>query len=113
MFNTNPGTASSINAVLLVGLGVWEMMESGSPLCLLPVFLGAIILVFSQGLRADNQTQLKLSLAFTVVIIISLGIALVDKLNTYDDMGKIRVAIMILGSIWAGIVYIYAVKRFR
>jgi hypothetical protein len=109
----NPGTASSINAAILIGLGIWEMTDSGSPICLIPVFLGAILLVFSQGVRADNQTQLKLSLIFTILIIATLSIALGEKLSMHDIMGKLRVSVMILSSVWASVVYVFAIRSFR
>ena len=47
----NAHTASLVNGIILVVIGFWGYLESGSPTSLIPVGIGALILVLNKGIK--------------------------------------------------------------
>ena len=47
----NAHTASLVNAIILGTVGCWGYFESGSPTSLIPVFIGAVLILLNKGIK--------------------------------------------------------------
>ena len=71
----NAYKAHLLNALTLMIMGAWGYYSTNAPTSLIPVFLGVVLLSFSQGVKNENK-----ALAHVAVIVTLLGlIAIVVK----------------------------------
>ncbi len=104
-------TASLINAVLLVGLGLWGYFasESPSPTALIPVVFGVILALLNGGVKKENKVIAHIAVLLTLLILFGLIKPLMGVLERGNTMGIVRVGAMLLSTVVA---LIYFIKSF-
>lgn len=107
----NAATASLINAVLLVGLGLWGYFSSESPsnTALIPVAFGVILLLLNGGVRRENKIIAHIAVVLTLLVLLGLAMPMKGSIARGNTMGMVRVGLMILSTIVA---MVYFVKSF-
>ena len=103
-----PYIASLINAILLISLGLWAYFSSESPsnTALIPVIIGAILLVMVPGVKKEAKIPAHIAVLLTLVILIGLIMPLMGAVKRGDNIGIARVAIMLLSTAIALITFI-------
>ena len=96
-------TASLLNAIILIGLGLWGYFGSQSPsmTALIPVIFGAIILAMNKGIKNENKVIAHVAVVLTLLILIGLIKPLSGAMDRGDTMATARVAVMILSTLVA------------
>ncbi len=104
--------ASLINALLLVGLGLWGYLGSDNPsmTALIPVVIGGILLLLNSGVKKENKVIAHIAVVLTLLILIGLIKPMMGAMDRGDTMATARVGIMILSTIVA---MVYFIKSFR
>ena len=100
-----PFQANLINAVILIGLGLWGYFgsETPSPTALIAPAFGVLLLLMTPGLRKEN----KIIAHIVVVLTLLLLIALVKPLTgDGDQLAKMRVGVMMFSCLVATAVFI-------
>ena len=104
----NAHTASLVNAIILGTVGGWGYFESGSPTSLIPVFIGAVLILLNKGIKNQNKV-----IAHIAVLVTLLGFALIMPLTRAIEDGRtdaaLRILIMLSSSVFA---MIYFIKSF-
>ena len=98
-------TASRINAIILIVIGAWGYVESGSLTSNIPVFIGLVLLLLNKGIK--NQNKL---IAHIAVIVTLLSFANIMPLKGALEDGRndaaLRLIIMLTSSFYAMIYFI-------
>lgn len=96
-------TASLINAVILIGFGLWAYLGSDTPskTALIPVGFGVVILFLYKGIRKEDKIIAHAAVLLTLVILAGLVKPLTAALGREDGLAIARVAVMILSTITA------------
>ena len=93
------------NGIVLVAVGLWGYMESSSPTSLIPVVIGAILIVLNKGVKNQNKV-----IAHIAVLVTLLSFANVMPLRgaLADDRSEavLRILIMLSSSVYAMIFFI-------
>tara|TARA_Y100000768_G_scaffold377756_1_gene351372 strand:+ start:178 stop:513 length:336 start_codon:yes stop_codon:yes gene_type:complete len=101
----NAHTASLVNAILLISVGGWGYLESGSPTSLIPVVLGTILVILNKGIKKQNKI-----VAHIAVLVTLLGFALVMPLMKAIEDGRsdaiLRILIMLSSSVYAMVFFV-------
>lgn len=101
----NAHTASLVNAILLITMGGWGYLESGSPTSLIPVFIGVILVLLNKGIKTQNKI-----VAHIAVLVTLLGFALVMPLMRAMEDGRteatLRILIMLSSTVYAMIFFV-------
>ena len=101
-------SASRINAIILIVIGVWGYVESNSPTSLIPFVIGLILLVLNKGVKSQNKV-----IAHIAVLLTLLSFANIMPLKSALEDGRndaaLRIIIMLTSSLYA---MIYFVKSF-
>lgn len=106
----NAQNTSLVNALLLIGLGLWGYFDSTSNTALIPVIFGIGILACNPGIKKENKIIAHIGVLLTLFVVLGLGMALKGSIERGNTLAIIRVGIMILSSIVA---LIYFIKSFR
>jgi len=108
----NAHTASLINAITLIAMGVWGYYGSMNPslTAFIPVVAGVILMVLNNGVRYDNKVQAHIAVVITFAILFALTKILLKKIDAGDTLPIVRVGAMVLTSVFAMIMFI---KSFR
>ena len=106
----NAASASLINALALIGFGVWGYFATESPTAFIPVGIGVILLLLNSGVRNENKVLAHIAVVLTLLIILGLIKPMMSAVEDNDSMGMLRIGIMIATSILAKI---YFIKSFR
>lgn len=103
--------ASLINAILLIVLGAWGYFASETPstTALIPVIIGAVLLVLNGGIKKENKVIAHIAVLLTLLILLGLVMPLRGAIARADTAAIARVVIMILSTIMA---MVYFVKSF-
>jgi len=101
-------SASLINAIALILLGTWGYFASDNPsaTAFIPVGIGIILLFFNGGIRSGNKVIGHIAVVLTLLVLFGLIKPLTGSLDRGDDMAIARVAVMILSTLLALIVFI-------
>lgn len=101
-------TASLINAVILVGFGLWGYLGSETPskTALIPVVIGAIIFSLYRGVKKENKIIAHIAVLLTLLILGGLVKPLTAALEREDGMAIMRVFVMLLSTIVALVFFI-------
>ena len=104
-------TASLVNAIILIALGLWGYFGSETPsmTALIPVVFGAIILALNKGIKNENKIIAHVAVLLTLLILIGLIKPLTGAMDRGDNTATVRVAIMILSTLVA---LAYFIKSF-
>ena len=101
----NAHTASLVNAILLISVGGWGYLESGSPTSLIPVVIGIILVLLNKGIKKQNKI-----LAHIAVLVTLLGFALIMPLMKALEDGRndaiLRILIMLSSSVYAMVFFV-------
>ena len=101
-------TVSLINSIVLISMGLWGYFESDSrPItALIPVIVGAILLLINSGVKKENKIAAHVAVLLTLLIIIGLVKPLLGTLDRGNTVGILRVSAMVISSLWAMIIFI-------
>lgn len=93
-------TASLINGIILVTIGIWGYIDSGSPTSFIPVGIGAILILINKGVKNSNKT-----IAHIAVLVTLLSFANIMPLRGALADGRseaaLRIIIMLCSSAYA------------
>jgi hypothetical protein len=87
---------SMMNAFILMTLGLWAYLgsEAQSPITLLPVFAGALLLSLIRGIRYGSKSMAQISLVVTFLILVAMIIPLISAINHSDSASTYRIGFM-------------------
>lgn len=100
--------ASLINAFVLIGLGSWGYFSSETPsmTALIPVVIGAILLLLNTGVKNENKVIAHIAVVLTLVAVLGLIMALMGSMKRENYGAVARVSVMILFTLIAMISFI-------
>lgn len=101
-------TASLVNAIVLIAMGLWGYLASDTPsmTALIPVFGGALLLPMTGGIRRENKIIAHVAVVLTLILMLGLFMPLQGALERSDTMAVVRVALMVATSLLAMIAFI-------
>lgn len=93
-------TASLINALILVGFGLWAYFGSDTPskTALIPVGFGVVILSLYWGIKKEDKIIAHIAVLLTLLILGGLAKPLMAALDRSDGTAVMRVSVMILST---------------
>jgi uncharacterized membrane protein (UPF0136 family) len=101
----NAHIASLINGIILIVIGLWGYLESGSATSLIPVGLGATLLLLNKGVQNSNKV-----IAHIAVLVTLLSFANIMPLRSALADGRseavLRIIIMLSSSVYAMVFFI-------
>lgn len=94
-------TASLVNALILIGFGLWAYLGSETPskTALIPVGFGAVILSLYEGVKNENKIVAHIAVLLTLVILAGLVKPLTAAVGRNDGLAIARVSVMIVSTI--------------
>ncbi len=105
-------TASLINAVILIGFGLWAYLEPkgagevASKTALIPVVFGAVILSLYKGVKKEDKIVAHVAVLLTLLILGGLVKPLTAAIDREDGMAIARVSVMIVSTVVALVFFI-------
>ena len=101
-------TASLLNAIILISMGLWGYFESESKAitALIPVIIGVILLLVNKGVKNENKALAHVAVLLTFLILLGLIKPLMGAFERENAYAIIRVLLMIISSLWAMISFI-------
>jgi lipid-A-disaccharide synthase-like uncharacterized protein len=110
-----PYIINLVNSVVLIVLGLWGYLGSDSPsfTALIPVITGAVLLILTPWFKKENKVVAHVAVLLTFLIIIGLLMPLRGAMARGDELGIFRVAVMLISSITAMIVFINSFVQAR
>ena len=101
-------TASLINALILIGFGLWAYFGSETPskTALIPVGFGIIILSLYKGIKKEDKIVAHVVVLLTLVILAGLVKPLTASIGRGDGLAIARVAVMIISTVVALVFFI-------
>jgi len=104
-----------VNSVVLVAFGLWGYLGSESPsfTALIPVITGAVLLLLTPWFKKENKIVAHIAVLLTFLIIVGLLMPLRGAMARGDEPGIFRVAVMLISSITAMIVFINSFVQAR
>ena len=96
----NAHIASLVNGIILIVIGLWGYLESSSATSLIPVGIGAVLLLLNKGVKNSNKL-----IAHIAVLITLLSFANIMPLRSALSDGRseavLRIIIMLSSSVYA------------
>ena len=107
----NAYLANLINAIALVALGSWGYAGSESPsvTALIPVGIGAILLLCSPGVQKENKIISHVAVVLTLLILFGLIKPLTGAIGRSDTAAILRVIVMMATTVLS---MVYFVRSF-
>ena len=102
----NAGNANLLNAVTLIGMGIWGFKASGSNTALIPVIFGVILLVLTNSVRNHNKAAAHVAVLLTLIVLGALVGMRLPKSLDQGGPGLYRVIAMIATGVIAMIAFI-------
>lgn len=104
-------TASIINAIALIILGLWGYFGSETPslTAWIPVIGGVLLIILYPGTKKENKVIAHITVTVTLLIFIGLFKPLMGAIDRADTLAMVRVLIMMVTGILA---IIYFIKSF-
>ncbi|MBT8046340.1 MAG: hypothetical protein KJN67_04155 [Pontiella sp.] len=101
-------TASLINALILIGFGLWAYFGSESPsgTAFIPVGFGVVILSLYRGVKNENKIVAHIAVLLTLLILGGLVKPLTAAIGREDGLAIARVSVMIVSTLLALIFFI-------
>lgn len=98
-----PYIASLINSIILISFGLWAYLSSETPsiTTLIPVFIGALMLVFNNGIKKEKKIHSHIVVILTIIVLIGLIKPLLGVLERDSSVGIARVVIMMISTVIA------------
>jgi hypothetical protein len=96
-------TASLINALILIGFGLWAYLGSETPskTALIPVVFGAVILTLYKGVKNENKIVAHIAVLLTLLILGGLVKPLTAAIGREDGLAIMRVSVMMVSTVIA------------
>ena len=90
-------TASLMNALILIGFGLWAYLGSDTPskTALIPVGFGVVILSLYKGVKKEDKIIAHIAVLLTLLILGGLVKPLTAALGREDGLAIARVGVMI------------------
>lgn len=100
--------ASLLNALILIGFGLWAYWGSGSPskTALIPVVFGAVILSLYRGVKKENKIVAHIAVLLTLLILGGLVKPLTAAIGRDDGLAIGRVSVMMVSTVVALVCFI-------
>lgn len=95
----NVHVANLLNASVMIIMGAWAYLSSDDPsiTSLIPVFLGVILVVFSQGVKHEQKAQAHIAVIVTLLAFISLvARPLPSAISKGEALPIFRIGLMVL-----------------
>lgn len=104
--------ANIINALVLIGLGLWAYFASNTPslTALIPVAIGIVLLVIQSGIKQNKRPIVYIGAILTAIVLIGLLKPLLGAFDRNSMLGVTRVLVM-MGS--SAIALFYFVQNIR
>jgi uncharacterized membrane protein (UPF0136 family) len=102
----NAHIANLLNAVVLIGMGLWGYMEKNAPTALIPVFFGVILVVMSQGVKNENKAQAHVAVIVTLLALLGVLKPFIGSLGKDDMIAKVRTGLMVITGILSMVYFI-------
>lgn len=101
-------TASLVNALILIGFGLWAYWGSDTPskTAFIPVGFGVVILSLYRGVKKENKMVAHIAVLLTLLILGGLVKPLTAAIGRSDPVAIARVSVMILSTIVALVFFI-------
>jgi hypothetical protein len=101
-------TASLMNALILIGFGLWAYLgsDASSKTALIPVGFGVVILALYQGVKKENKIVAHIAVLLTLLILGGLVKPLLGALDRCDALAIMRVVVMMASTVVALIFFI-------
>ncbi|MDF7801815.1 hypothetical protein P4C99_20220 [Pontiellaceae bacterium B1224] len=96
-------TASLINALILIGFGLWAYFGSETPskTALIPVVFGVVILSLYKGVKKEDKIVAHIAVLLTLLILGGLVKPLTAAIDRQDGLAIARVSVMIVSTVVA------------
>lgn len=93
-------TASLMNALVLIGFGLWAYFGSETPskTALIPVGFGVVILFLHKGIKKEDKIVAHIAVLLTLVILVALVKPLTAAMGRSDAMAILRVVVMMVAT---------------
>ena len=101
--------ANILNSIILITIGLWGYFESSSGTAIIPVVFGCALLFCSPGLKKENKVIAHIAVLLTLICIVGLFMPLNGAMGRGDNVGELRVVVMIASGL---IAMIFFVKSF-
>jgi len=91
---------SMMNAFVLMVLGLWGFLgsEMPSPIALIPVFTGALLLSLIKGLRYGSKSMARISMVVTVLVLIAMVVPFISAIRLGDSATTYRIGFMMISN---------------
>lgn len=101
-------TASLINALILIGFGLWAYFGSENPskTAFIPVGFGVVIAALYPGVKKEDKIIAHIAVLLTLLILGGLVKPLLGALDRSDGIAIMRVSVMILSTVVALVFFI-------
>lgn len=101
-------TASLINALILIGFGLWAYFGSDTPskTAFIPVGFGVVILSLYRGVKKEDKIIAHIAVLLTLLILGGLVKPLIAALGRQDPLAIGRVTVMIVSTVVALVFFI-------
>ena len=101
-------TASLMNALILIGFGLWAYLGSDTPskTALIPVGFGVVLLALYTGVKKENKVVAHIAVLLTLLILGGLVKPLTAALDRNDGLAIMRVAVMMASTVVALVFFI-------
>lgn len=97
----NVGNANLLNALTLIGMGIWGFKTTGSNTALIPVIFGVVLLVLTNSVRSHNKAASRVAVLFTLIVLLALVGMRLPKSLDQGGPGLYRVIAMIVTGVLA------------
>ena len=78
-----PFQANLLNAIVLIAMGLWGYFETSAPTAFIPVGIGAVLLLCSNGVKKENKIIAHIAVLLTLMALLAfLGMRLPKALET-------------------------------
>jgi len=101
-----PAIANIICGVTLTALGLWGYFATSAGTALIPVVAGVIFLSLAKPFFKEGKVLAHIIVLLTLLIAIGLIKPLIGAISDGDQMGILRVGLMLITSAWALVTYI-------
>ena len=100
-------TASLMNAVILIGFGLWAYLGSDAPskTALIPVVFGGVLLALYPGVKKENKIVAHIAVLLTLLILGGLVKPLLGALDR-NGLAVMRVLVMMASTVVALVFFI-------
>jgi hypothetical protein len=101
-------TASLMNALILIGFGLWAYLgsDSRSETALIPVGIGVVLLALYLGVKKENKIVAHIAVLLTLLILVGLVKPLLGALDRNDGLAVMRVIVMMASTVVALVFFI-------